>query len=221
MVVMKVRSCVLVACMLVVPALALFSHLTPPAARDFLRCSICDPLCQAISVIDAALPFGSNTALPGGFNGPTPKPSAQATPLVTIAAEAAVPSVSQTPAGGAVTAVEPVLTKPLPAGTISEVAVAASPTADHDVPRSQAEWAALATLRGHLATLGATAIDCRPQPGALPGYSSSCRLGIDTDGQLHRMFHGRGPDAAAAMQSLVDQIQSWRIQHAAAPRQRF
>lgn len=221
MVVMKVRSCVLVACMLVVPALALFSHLTPPAAREFLRCSICEPLCQAISVVDAALPFGSKTAVPGGSNGSAPKPVAQETPLVTIAAEAPVPRVPQAAAGGTATAVEPVPTEPLSGGTISEVVVPASPTADHDVPRSQAEWAALATIRTHLATLGATAIDCRPQPGSLPGYSSSCRIGIDADGQLHRMFHGRGPDAAAAMQSLVDQIQSWRIQHAATPRQRF
>jgi hypothetical protein len=111
--------------------------------------------------------------------------------------------------------------EPVPAVTISQVEVPASPAAAYDAPRSQAEWATLANLRKQLATLGAMGIDCRPQPGTVPGYTSSCRLGIDADGQLHRMFHGSGPDAPAAMQSLVNQIQAWQIQQAGGPRQRF
>jgi hypothetical protein len=223
MVVMKIRSCVLVACMLVVPALALFSHLTPPAAREFLRCFICDPLCQAIGAIDAALPFGAQATLSAGPALPAvpaaavPKPVAADVAQPVITAEPAVATVihSGAPAG------ENTAVETLPTVAVSPAVVSTSPVAKQDQPRSQAEWEALASLRTQLASLGATGIDCRPQPGALPGYISSCRIGIDADGQLHRMFHGQGPDAPAAMQSLVSQIQAWQVQQAGTPRQRF
>ena len=221
MVAMKVRSCVLVACMLVVPALALFSHLMPPTAREFMRSSVCDPICQVISAIDASLPFGSNATLSGEPTKPAAKMPVAGAPLVAIAAEPVVPAVPASPAGRAVPAIEAVFTEAVPPVTISQAEVPASPSTEHDAPRSQAEWATLATLRKQLTTLGATGIDCRPQPGTVPGYTSSCRLGIDADGQLHRMFHGRGPDAPAAMQSLVNQIQAWQMQQAGGPRQRF
>lgn len=221
MVAMKIRSCVLVACMVVVPALALFSHLTPPAAREFLRCSVCDPLCQAISVIDAALPFGSAATLSGGPTESAPPPTGSAAPLVTITAESAVPAEPRQQAAATPPAVNAVATQLLPAVTIAAAATPASAATGRDLPRSQAEWATLATLRKQLTDLGATGIDCRPQSGAAPGYTSSCRLGIDAAGQLHRMFHGQGPDAPAAMHSLVEQIHAWRVQQAGNPRQRF
>ncbi len=218
---MKVRSCVLVACMLVVPALALFSHLTPPTARTFLRCSVCDPLCQVINSIGAAVPFGSKATPSGRPTAGVPEIPASGAPLAAIAAETITPAVPAPPAVTATPAIEAVFTEAVPAVTISQREVPVSQAAADDAPRSQAEWATLANLRKQLATLGATGIDCRPQPGAVPGYTSTCRLGIDADGQLHRMFHGTGPDAPAAMQSLVNQIQAWQIQQAGGPRQRF
>jgi hypothetical protein len=221
MVAMKIRSYVLVACMVVVPALALFSHLTPPAAREFLRCSVCDPLCQAISAIDAAVPFGSAATLSGGPTPSAPRRPDSAAPLVAISAAAVEPAKGQQPAAAPAHAVEAVAAQPPPPVPSAEAAAPASLATDHELPRSQAEWAALATLRKQLADLGATSIDCRPQPGAVPGYTSTCRVGIDAAGQLHRMFHGQGPDAPAAMRSLVDQIQAWQAQQAGTPRQRF
>lgn len=224
MVAMKIRSCVLVACMVVVPALALFSHLTPPAAREFLRCSVCDPLCQAISAIDAALPFGSAATLSGGpAKSAPPRPDSEA-PLIAVSAAVVEPAKAPRPTAPPAQAVEAVATQPLPAVTVAAVAppaATAPPAPRHDLPRSQAEWATLATLRKQLADFGATGIDCRPQPGAASGYTSTCRVGIDAAGQLHRMFHGQGPDAPAAMQSLVDQIEAWQAQQAGTPRQRF
>lgn len=211
MVAMKIRSCVLVACMVVVPGMALFSHLTPPAAREFLRCSVCDPLCQAITAIDAALPFGSAATLSGGPTTSAPSQTGSSAPLVAISAESVEPA-------RAATAIAP---QPLAGATLTEAAAPTSQAADHDLPRSQAEWAMLASIRKQLTDLGATSIDCRPQPGAVPGYTSTCRIGIDAAGQLHRMFHGQGPDAPAAMQSLIDQIQAWQAQQAGTPRQRF
>jgi hypothetical protein len=221
MVAMKIRSSVMIACMLVVPALALFSHLTPPAAREFLRCSVCDPLCQAISAIDAALPFGAQATLLAGPAEAVRQPLAEDVSQPVIAAEPAVATVPQSGAPAAPAPADTTAVKTLPPVAVSPAVVPASPVAKQDQPRSQAEWAALASLRSQLASLGATGIDCRPQPGALPGYISSCRIGIDADGQLHRMFHGQGPDAPAAMQSLVSQIQAWQVQQAGTSRQRF
>lgn len=221
MVAMKIRSCVLVACMVVVPGLALFSHLTPPAARDFLRCTVCDPLCQAITAIDAALPFGSAATLSGGPTTPASPRPASAAPLVAIVADPVEPANVMPPTVAPAQAAAASTSQPPTALTSAEVALPDAAATSHDLPRSQAEWATLATLRKQLADLGATGIDCRPQPGAVPGYTSSCRIGIDTAGQLHRMFHGQGPDAPAAMQSLIDQIQAWQVQQAGAPRQRF
>ena len=207
MVAMKVRSCVLVACMLVVPALALFSHLTPPPAREFLRCAVCDPLCQVIDAIETTLMPGS-AATPA--RGRTLATTANPMP----------PTGTPQSRDETVTVVES-----LPVATVSSPSGASLPTAvpltDRDAPRSQAEWETLATLRQHLTALGAAGVDCRPQPGGLPGYASSCRIGIDADGQLHRMFHGQGVDAPTAMRSLVDQIQAWRAQQAGSTRQRF
>jgi hypothetical protein len=221
MVAMKIRSSVMIACMLVVPALALFSHLTPPAAREFLRCSVCDPLCQAISAIDAALPFGAQATLSAGPAEVARKPETADALQPVIAAEPAVATVPQSGAPAAPARADSAEMEALPPIAVSPAVVPASPVAKQDQPRSQAEWAALASLRSQLTSLGATGIDCRPQPGALPGYISSCRIGIDADGQLHRMFHGQGPDAPAAMQSLVSQIQAWQVQQAGTSRQRF
>jgi hypothetical protein len=53
------------------------------------------------------------------------------------------------------------------------------------------------------------------------GYASSCRIGIDPQGQLHRMFHGRGADAPAAIQSLIEQVRAWQTRQAGGLPARF
>jgi hypothetical protein len=183
MVAMKIRSFVLIVCMVVVPGLALFSHLTPPSVRDLMRRTLCDPFCQGVGLLAQAVPSApasTSTPMP---NEPETAPSPPAVP-------------------------EP------PSPPVQAAASA-------DVPRSPAEWAALGTLRKELTSLGATAIDCRPQPGDVAGYASSCRIGIDPQGQLHRMFHGRGADAPAAMQSLIEQVRAWQTRQAGGLPARF
>lgn len=185
MVAMKIRSFVLIVCMVVVPGLALFSHLTPPSVRDLMRRTLCDPFCRSDRLLAEAVP-------PTLASTPTPIP---AEPETAPSPPAAVPAAQ-------VMASHAPVTPPVPSSMSA------------DVPRSPAEWAALGTLRKELAALGATAIDCRPQPGDVAGYASSCRIGIDPQGQLHRMFHGRGADAPAAMQSLVEQVRAWQTRQA-------
>lgn len=178
MVAMKVRSCALILCMVIVPGLALFSHLTPPAACEWFQRVLRGPWREAVRVAEAPLPV-------------TPAGSAAATP-----------------AAKAPERFEPPLAR-----------VTAPPV--DAAPRVPADAATLQELRTQLATLGATAIDCRPQPGDVSGYASSCRIGIDPSGQLHRMFHGHGVDASAALQSLVAQVRAWHDRQAGQSRQRL
>ena len=41
---MKVRTCLLFACMIIVPGLAMFSHRVPAEIRSATRCAIWDPI---------------------------------------------------------------------------------------------------------------------------------------------------------------------------------
>lgn len=205
---MKVRSFLLLVCMLVVPALALFSHLTPPSARSMLRRTVSQPLCQLFNSIQASLPF-----------------MASGTPREARAVKSPAPRPAPVPSESAATARRPAAEPAEPIPMLPLVTVPATPVSDptvaRDLPRSPSDWAALATLRSQLSALGATAIDCRPQAGDSMGFASSCRIGIDRDGQLHRMFHARGADEAAALQSLIDQVEGWRTQQAGGLRQRY
>lgn len=197
MVAMKVRSFVLIACMLIVPALALFSHLTPPSVRQFLRQ-------MGQQAVDAA------TASPAPSRG-----IASASAPKTAPDPAPVPA--PTPPVRAFAATPPPVVLPSIAVPATPAPAASLP---RDVPRSQQEWATLAELRERLIALGATAIDCKPGPGNGSLHTCSCRVAVDAEGQLHRMFHGVGPDAALAMRSLLDRVEAWRAQQAAAPNRR-
>lgn len=195
MVTMKIRSCVLIICMVVVPGLALFSHLTPPAARDLIRHMLREPLRLGVRALAEAIPSGA-------VSGP------RAEAMVSAPSEPEPLAAASSPRA------------PANAGE-SSPSSAAQPSSAMETPRSPAEWAVLGDLRHELASLGATAIDCRPQPGDPAGYVSRCRIGIDPEGQLHRMFHGRGADAPAAMQSLVEQVRAWQTRQASGPPTRY
>lgn len=56
---------------------------------------------------------------------------------------------------------------------------------------------------------GAVAIECRQLPGGV-GQVASCRVPVDADGQLQRVFQARGNDADSAMAALDAQVAAWR-----------
>lgn len=188
MVAMKVRSCVLIACMLVVPALALFSHLMPPTVRKMMRKAGSVPPRRAVPVASAS-PASDTVPQPVVTDTP-PRPVAVVNPPPVLP----LPPVQRLPAE--------------------------RPAPSNDVPRSQAEWSELADLRARLIALGATAIDCKLGPGGGQLHTCSCRVAVDTEGQLHRMFHGVGPDATVAMRALLERVEAWRIQQAGSTRRR-
>jgi hypothetical protein len=144
---MKFRAFLLVGCMVVVPAAAMFSHHLPPAFR----------------------------AAPSRL-------------LKTLAARL-VAAGSRPPA--------------VPAGPPSRAAV---------LPPADAPVAAVAgdepTATAQLEALGAVAIECRPLPGGT-GHLASCRVPVDVEGQLQRVFQAQAADADAALRGLNTAVAAW------------
>ena len=183
---MKFRSGLLVACMIVVPMLAMFSHHVPDGVVAAASRLVYDPMVSRLSAALSPRVAGGN-----GTDQDAPLPTAGATPG---------------PAEGpAAVTVPPVRSES--SGLAASVAAAATPQAP--APRAEAGNAGPAVAR--LAALGALSIDCRPMPGVAGRHRASCRMPVDVEGQLHRVFQATGTDRAAAEQNLLeDVLATWR-----------
>lgn len=146
---MKFRAFLLVGCMVVVPAAAMFSHHVPPAVRAAPS--------RLLKTLAARLVAAG--------------PRAPALPAEPPSRAAFVP-----PADAPVAAV---------AGD--------EPTA---------------TASAQLEALGAVAIECRPLPGGT-GHLASCRVPVDAEGQLQRVFQAQAADADAALRGLNAAVAAW------------
>lgn len=266
---MKFRAFILLTCMFVVPALAMFSHRMPTAVRDNLRQNVWNPIHDAVATVARALspstepaastasPFLAADPSPVDARAtpapapaaPAPRPPATAGP--TTPARVVMPTVplapvntiaEQAPPEGNGLAV-PVATaraaersftqpprRPQPA-TPTHAALAPEPSTEQFTPAPRAGAAPpqpssdpplaavspgsdAVAIRQRLTDLGAFGIECQPLAGGGAGYASACRMPIDPSGELQRMFHGSGPDAASAMHSLMHQVETWKRQQA-------
>lgn len=276
---MKFRAFILVACMLVVPGMAMFSHRLPAEVRASLRRHLCDPAhramqaaARALSLTDAApapeeSPFLAASSppnqpapsAPGTAVQPVPSEprSAQpaAAPVPAIPARVVMPTVTVAPANAITPPVAPTgsglavpiatsraaarsfstppssprkptngpqasgirpppepSTEPFPLATPAESPSAGETSEPPLAPIAEQANASPEAVAVHskLQSLGAFAVDCQPLAGTAAGYASSCRLNVDANGELHRMFYGKGPDAAAALRSLVEQVEDWQ-----------
>jgi hypothetical protein len=52
------------------------------------------------------------------------------------------------------------------------------------------------------------AIECRPLPGGT-GHLASCRVPVDAEGQLQRVFQAQAADADAALRGLNAAVAAW------------
>lgn len=162
---MKVRTCVIFACMTIVPALAMFSHRLPAGVRDAMRTRLWEPVEDWVASLARREPAKTGTV--------SSEPAA-----VEARGE---PSIEPMPG-----------TLPVPGGAVT---IAAQPQS------SSSEV---------LASLGATAIDCRPFDGLAGTHVASCRVAVDTAGQLHRVFQAAGTSPDAAYASLLDTVRAWK-----------
>lgn len=188
---MKLRSLLLGVCMVVVPALALFSHHVPPSVTAAMRS-------LAAGRLPAWLRASSSAPVPAGPG--------------SAAVEAAVPS---TPAILATAAHGP---DPLPPATQASPAMTAmTPTPLPTSTQASPPPAGRRAVEDRLLELGATAIECQPAPGGGGTLLASCRVAADPSGQLQRLFQATGPDPTAALESLRADVAAWRRRIAAEP----
>ena len=65
-------------------------------------------------------------------------------------------------------------------------------------------------IRQRLSALGAVSFDCRPLPGGAPVVVATCRVGVDAEGSLFRMFQASGSDPSSACRELLAAVERWR-----------
>lgn len=224
---MKLRSLLLVGCMLVVPALAMFSHLIPaefraaarrgfaaatsswlgtPAEAGTLPCPPTTPVASSQST-DTLSPVAGVAPTARAVPPSTANLSAAATGLPPAAAGAPMPAAgSPSPTGTppAGTAVPP------PPPMVAQLADRTRQVRDQQAREQQG-------IEARLTALGAVSFDCQPLPGADGLYSSSCRVPVDASGQLQRVFQASGQDAVSASAALLEQVIAWRQRLATPP----
>jgi hypothetical protein len=178
---MKLRSLLLVSCMLVVPALAMFSHWIPTELR-------------------AATRRGFAAATSGVLG--TPAEAGTVTPPATTPPAAVAPAASPSllpVAAPPVAAVAEPATPPM----VAQLADRTRQVRDQQARDQQA-------IEAQLKAAGAVSFDCQPLPGPEGLYSSSCRVPVDATGQLQRVFQATGHDPGSASAALLEQVMGWR-----------
>ena len=218
---MKLRSLLLVSCMLVVPALAMFSHLIPTEFRAAARRSFAAATSGWLGTPAEA---GIVASLPASPTAPSqPEAAGTQTAATGMKPVAAAPSPASAALAPAATGLPPAATG-APTATTS-LLPAGTPSAATAEPATPALVAQLADrtrqardqqardqkeIEAQLAAVGAVSFDCQPLPGSNGLYSSSCRVPVDATGQLQRVFQASGHDPGSASAALLEQVMAWR-----------
>ena len=196
--VMKLRSCLLLACMAIVPLVAMFSHKIP---RDWRLAA------QRLARGEAPVP-------------PTPQspPPVPPAPVATAAVPVAATPPPQRSTAPAVPPLVPAVPPAEPALRLVDVAKPMSP-----VPTSPAGAAGPADtardrlmIEDQLRALGAVSIECVPMMQGT-SHRCSCRVPADPSGQLQRVFQSSNPDPVVALKNLHGQVQFWKHRLAMRP----
>lgn len=185
-----------------------------PAATETTPARVVMPvvtLAPANAIVPPVAPQGNGLAVPIATSRAAGRSFTQAPPR--RGPQAAAPGVAMPPQPPADPPVLPIRDEP-PRATAPE-----PPTADGAAPQTARLDAG--DTRERLEALGAFAVDAQPLSGVAAGYAASCRLAVDPKGELHRMFHATGPDAAAAMRSLVEQVEAWQRERSTPPAARL
>jgi hypothetical protein len=209
--------------MLVVPALAMFSHLIPAEIRAAARRGFAaatsgwlgSPAEAGTVPAAATRSTAGQRSLPEhpvettGFLTAAPAPAATKTGLAP-AATGLPPAAT----GGPATAAGSLPVGGEPDTTATAAAPATPPLvtqlADRTRQLREQQARDQQAIETQLKAAGAVAFDCQPLPGPEGLFSSSCRVPVDAAGQLQRVFQASGPDPGAASASLLSQVTAWR-----------
>ena len=201
--VMKLRSCLLLACMAIVPLVAMFSHKIP---RDWRLAA------QRLARGEAPVP-------------PTPQspPPVPPAPVATAAVPVAATPPPQRTAAPAVPPLVPAVPPAEPALRLVDVAKPMSHVPTSPVPTSPAGAPGPADtardrlmIEDQLRALGAVSIECVPMMQGT-SHRCSCRVPADPSGQLQRVFQSSNPDPVVALKNLHGQVQFWKHRLAMRP----
>jgi len=231
---MKVRSLLLFACMIVVPFLAMFSHKLPAEMRAAWAAAVLDP---AIELIDslAGSAVANDAAEPLDFNEPPVGPllGGEPQPLQVPARSDGGQRLGGTDPGSSLgglpaavrppPASEPSLPLPAAAGgapappqRFRDASPGAQNTAAAFPSQSPSgEPAALSRqLRRRLEVAGVERLLLEPVADGSGGVRGSCRLAVDAEGQLQRLFQTCGATEVETLRRLNDQVGRWRSRFA-------
>ena len=128
--------------------------------------------------------------------------------LLTTARGRSESQVDTTPEPVAEVAGEPLAAAPAISGPAINAPAGYAPAATSP-GRTPAE-SDLADIQRRFVAAGVTAVECRPLPGHGGGFMATCRVGVDTEGSLFRMFQASGSDPATASRALLDAVELWR-----------
>lgn len=192
---MKLRTILLVGCMLVVPAWAMFSHTVPRELRKKLR--------ELVSRTTPAV-VAPPTAAVAPVSAPASSSSAAGT------ASTATAPAAGTPASGI--PVSPLTAGLKPPGDASDRQPPAivSQLADRTRQVRDQQARELQSIEAQLARIGAVGFDCQPLAGGAGLHGCSCRVPVDSSGQLQRVFQATGHDPLSAATALRDQVITWK-----------
>ncbi len=188
---MRFRSLLMFACMIVVPMLAMFSHKLPPEVRD---------ACSRI-VLNPAIELIESLARPAEAEESDPDLAFAAAPAGPLLAG----GTSSTPPQAA--ALREPSVPPAPFGQLPQPAAGRQPLSPDQTP----------VLRRQLAAAGVQRLLIEPAGDGSRSVRGSCRLAVDTEGQLQRLFHANGTTEAETLQRLLEQVGRWNRRLAAQP----
>jgi len=219
---MKLRSLLLVICMLVVPALAMFSHWIPADVRAAARRSFASATSGWLGTPAQAGTVTPSVATPPAAAG-QPALSGQTLDTTRFLPAATAHSTTSTGLPPTATGLPPAATGG-PATSNVPLAIGPTPTSTPE-PATPPLVAQLAdrtrqlreqqareqqAIEAQLKSAGAVAFDCQPLPGSDGLFSSSCRVPVDATGQLQRVFQASGPDPGGSAAALLAQVTAWR-----------
>lgn len=209
---MKLRSALLIACLIVVPLLAMFSHKVPTATRAAIRERLWDPMVRPLA---SALGLGATSPTSPAPRQATASPVEDALPgppRAFASSESASTDIGP-PAADPLNPLQPTrgpgLREPDAAIAGNTPPPAILLGSDDSLPIGGATG--LESLEARLRALGATRIDWTPGQGGDGLHRCSCRIPAEPSGQLHRIFQAAATDPVAALDNLVGQVTAWSM----------
>ena len=209
---MKLRSALLIACLIVVPLLAMFSHKVPTATRTAIRERLWDPVIRPLA---SALGLGATSP-----TSPAPRQAADSP----VEDPFPGPPTAFASSGSASTDIGPAAADPLQTLQATRASSLHQPDtaiagntpppaillgSDDSLPIGGATGRE--SLEARLRALGATRIDWTPAQGGDGLHRCSCRIPAEPSGQLHRIFQAAATDPVAALDNLVGQVTAWSM----------